>query len=1160
MAYRNGVVFWILSLSCFWLLRISVSKLPQGEVDALQQIATSMGAIYWEFNSDSCQVEVVGLTAQAPWGSESSVNCPCNFVNDTYCHVDKIVLKGYSLPGMLPPELVKLPYLQEISVLVNRLSGEIPKELGNFSSLTYLNLEANQFSGSVPSELGKLVNLNTLILSSNQLSGELPTSLAGLRNLTDFRINDNNFSGAIPNFIQNWKQLGRLEMYASGFQGPIPPNISLLNKLTHLRISDINGTAQRFPNFNNTTGLITLVLRSCNIYGEIPGYVWEIYSLQMLDLSFNSLVGDIPNNIPSKSLKFVFLSDNMLSGNIPDSILTDGSSIKSILPCMKDVTCPRYGCSLHVNCGGNDLTTREGNEKVVYEGDASVEGGSSKYYRSNSYWGFSSTGEFMDDIGFQNVRFVKAVSSTNISELYTTARLAPSSLTYFRYCLENGNYIVNLQFAEIFFTNDNTYNSLGRRLFDIYIQACHLPQGENFTDLLDPKLGSEVNKEEVERMVKVALLCTNASPSLRPTMSEVLCKIPAEITGNNIPSGIFRNRRYSPVSAGIETGTKSVVQVTGFCLKWTPPSLPGVSAVSPFPPADNSLQGCFWLLRISVSKLPQGEVDALQQIATSMGAIYWEFNSDSCQVEVVGLTAQAPWGSVSSVKCQCNFVNDTYCHVDKIVLKGYSLPGMLPPELVKLPYLQEISVLVNRLSGEIPKELGNFSSLTYLNLEANQFSGSVPSELGKLVNLNTLILSSNQLSGELPTSLAGLRNLTDFRINDNNFSGAIPNFIQNWKQLGRLEMYASGFQGPIPPNISLLNKLTDLRISDINGTAQRFPNFNNTTGLITLVLRSCNIYGEIPGYVWKIYSLQMLDLGFNSLVGDIPNNIPSKSLKFVFLSGNMLSGNIPDSILTDGSSIKSILPCMKDVTCPRYGCSLHVNCGGNDLTTREGNEKAVYEGDASVEGGSSKYYRSNSYWGFSSTGDFMDDDAFQNVRFVKAVSSTNISGLYTTARLAPISLTYFRYCLENGNYIVNLQFAEIFFTNDNTYNSLGRRIFDIYIQACHLPQGENFTDLVDPKLGSEVNKEEVERMVKVALLCTNASPSLRPTMSEAVSMLEGRMTIPSIIPDPNSYIEDLRFKAMRDFHEETQKHSSSRSQTQNSSALGTDIASSSTSH
>lgn len=73
-------------------------------VDALQQIATSMGAIYWEFNSDSCQVEAVGLTAEAPWGSESSVQCQCNIVNDTYCHVDKmysfytyVALKFYTL-------------------------------------------------------------------------------------------------------------------------------------------------------------------------------------------------------------------------------------------------------------------------------------------------------------------------------------------------------------------------------------------------------------------------------------------------------------------------------------------------------------------------------------------------------------------------------------------------------------------------------------------------------------------------------------------------------------------------------------------------------------------------------------------------------------------------------------------------------------------------------------------------------------------------------------------------------------------------------------------------------------------------------------------------------------------------------------------------------
>lgn len=129
------------------------------------------------------------------------------------------------------------------------------------------------------------------------------------------------------------------------------------------------------------------------------------------------------------------------------------------------------GCSFHVNCGGNDLTIKRSRGTVFYEGDAKVEGGAAKYYSSYNYWGLSSTGDFMDDNNFQNTRYIDSLSSENISELYTTVRLSPLSLTYFGYCLENGNYTVELYFAEIYFTDDKTYNSLGRRLFDIYIQV-----------------------------------------------------------------------------------------------------------------------------------------------------------------------------------------------------------------------------------------------------------------------------------------------------------------------------------------------------------------------------------------------------------------------------------------------------------------------------------------------------------------------------------------------------------------------------------------------------------------------------------------------------------------------------------------------------------------
>ncbi|KAM1347357.1 hypothetical protein PS2_036298 [Malus domestica] len=313
------VCFIIIALSCFTLRGLAqLPKLPQQEammlivlfefgcliVDALQEIATTMGAKYWTFNADACRIETVGLTKKQTKGSQANTDCDCNFENSTVCHVATLTLKGFSLPGLLPPQLVKLPYLRKIdfaynylngtipqewastkltyiSVLVNRLSGQIPKYLGHITSLTFLNLEGNQFSGIVPTELGNLVNLQTLMLSSNQLTGYLPETFSGLRILNDFRINDNNFIGTLPDWVQNWKKLKRL------------------------RISDTNGPYQEFPLLRNLTSLVRLVLRNCNISGEIPAYIWSMKNLETLDVSFNKLAGQLPSTIGAERLKFV---------------------------------------------------------------------------------------------------------------------------------------------------------------------------------------------------------------------------------------------------------------------------------------------------------------------------------------------------------------------------------------------------------------------------------------------------------------------------------------------------------------------------------------------------------------------------------------------------------------------------------------------------------------------------------------------------------------------------------------------------------------------------------------------------------------------------------------------------------------------------------------
>ncbi|XP_011009661.1 PREDICTED: probable LRR receptor-like serine/threonine-protein kinase RFK1 isoform X4 [Populus euphratica] len=533
------------------------------------------------------------------------------------------------------------------------------------------------------------------------------------------------------------------------------------------------------------------------------------------------------------------------------------------------------------------------------------------------------------------------------------------------------------------------------------------------------------------------------------------------------------------------------------------------------------LTSCYWLPTFPEAKLVQEEVDALEEIARTLGSKYWKFNADTCEIEMAGVTQVPPKNAEQRIDCECNNGNNTDCHVTRMELKRYNLPGVLPTQLIKLPRLQvvdfaynylngtlprewasmqltSISVLVNRLSGEIPKELGNITTLTTLSLEANQFFGTIPPDLGKLINLQALGLSSNHLSGNLPVSFAGLINLTDFRINDNNFSGTIPIFIQNWKKLKRLEMHASGLEGPIPSNISLLNNLVVLRISDLNGPTQDFPMLSNMTGMIKLTLRNCNISGKLPAYLWTMKSLEALDVSFNKLVGKIPDTISADRLRFIFLTGNLLSGDVPDSILKDGSNVdlsynnfelqgpeqpacqenmnlnlnlfhsslmgnssRRILPCKGTFSCPKYSNCLHVNSGGKDVNIKEDKTTFSYEGDGQEEGGAAKYFvNEQSFWGFSSSGDFMDDNDYQNTRYTLSMQSSTLPVLYSTARISPVSLTYFHYCLENGNYTVNLHFAEIQFTNDLTYKSLGRRIFDIYVQEILVWEKFNIEDEV----------------------------------------------------------------------------------------------------
>ncbi|XP_074368207.1 putative leucine-rich repeat receptor-like serine/threonine-protein kinase At3g14840 isoform X2 [Apium graveolens] len=485
---------------------------------------------------------------------------------------------------------------------------------------------------------------------------------------------------------------------------------------------------------------------------------------------------------------------------------------------------------------------------------------------------------------------------------------------------------------------------------------------------------------------------------------------------------------------------------------------------------------CFAITPASAA-LASDEVEALKESAKTLGKTNWNFDVDPCSgasgwnTSTVG--QKSPDNAVSCGNCSSN---GTVCHVTGIILKSQNLTGKLPPEFQKLPYLQVIDLTRNYIEGTLPVQWASLK-LVQMELDANRMSGNIPPQLGDLPAISAISLSSNNFTGPLPDTLAKLTSLTDFRISDNNFSGKIPSYIQTWTNLKRLDIQASGLDGPIP-DFSLLANFFDLRISDLNGNDGKFPALNKSSfrEFKTLILRSCNIVGQLPEYLGEMEYLTTLDLSFNRLSGTISSSMKNLSaVDNIYFTGNLLSGSLPDWILNShkvidlsynnltlvspgndnclkqglnlfGSSSKrspsGTVSCLQSQSCPRYANSFYINCGGSKQTSADG---TIYAEDSQSSTGPSKFYRGDN-WASSSTGSFLDGE--KNV-FTKTDSSFNGDRreLLMDARLSPLSLTYYGFCLFNGKYTVKLYFAEIMFSDNQTFSSLGRRIFDIYIQG-----------------------------------------------------------------------------------------------------------------
>ncbi|XP_020403534.1 probable LRR receptor-like serine/threonine-protein kinase At1g56130 isoform X3 [Zea mays] len=450
----------------------------------------------------------------------------------------------------------------------------------------------------------------------------------------------------------------------------------------------------------------------------------------------------------------------------------------------------------------------------------------------------------------------------------------------------------------------------------------------------------------------------------------------------------------------------------------------------------------------------------LRQTASSE----WNISGDPCTgIATDGTVIEDNGNFNPGIKCECSDQNNiTVCHVTKLKIYALNAVGPIPQELQNLTRLINLDLSKNYLTGSLPSFLGNLTAMQYMTLGTNALSGSVPKELGNLVNLVSLGFGSNYLNGPLPWELGNLAKLEQLYIDSAGLSGLLPSSLSRLTRMNILWASDNDFTGQIPDYIGSWTNLTDLilrncRISD-SLTSVNFSQFAN---LNLLDLSFNNITGQVPEALVNLNSLNFLFLGDNSLSGSLPNSIGT-SLKNLDFSYNQLSGNFPSWTTQNNLQLDLVannfatnsgpwgLPCLqRDTPCflgSPQSASLAVDCGSSRSIS--GSDKSMYQRDDANLGAASYYVTGAQTWGVSNVGKFTEA-VYESyiISSSRQFYNTLDPELFQTARMSASSLRYYGIGLQNGNYTVALQFADFDFEDSQTWQSVGRRIFDIYLQG-----------------------------------------------------------------------------------------------------------------
>ncbi|KAF3519282.1 hypothetical protein DY000_02062492 [Brassica cretica] len=626
------------------------------------------------------------------------------------------------------------------------------KSLGRLRNLEILDLSYNEFNSSIFPFLSAATSLKTLFLGFNRMDGPFPAEeLKDLINLQLLDLSQTNLNGSIP--IQE---------------------LSVLRKLEALDLSD-NEFSGSLESQGKTNHILSYSIKTG---GQLPLCLTRLTRLQVLDLSYNQLTGNVPSALGKlESLKYLSLVENNFEGSFSIGSLANLSELMVLKLGSKSLSFqvesesnwkPKIQMSVIILSSCNLVKVPH---FLLYQKDLIV----------IDLSGNKISGIFPPWLLANNKKLEALLLQNN---LFTSFQLPKSAhgLLYLDVSVNKFNHLLpeniglilsHLRYMKLFDSGfqGNLPSSIGNMKSIVYLDISNnrfhgvLPRSFlmgcyslEILRLSHNKLSGEVFSESVNltRIVELSMdnnqFTVKNGQGFRSFESLELLDISSNGLTGVIPSWIGElHLRALQVSNNSLEGEIPISLFNLSALQLLDLSANNLSG--DIPPHVNSFKVALLLQDNHLS----GEIPGTLQ-----------------NVSVLDLRNNRLSGNIPE------FTNTQ--NISVLLLQGNNLTGHIPRQLCDLSNIHLLDLANNSLSGSIPScfrntsfaELGVLLELQGLNLSHNKLSGAIPETFSGLKNVESLDLSFNMLHGHIPPQLTDLSSLAVFNVSFNNLSGVIP--------------------------------------------------------------------------------------------------------------------------------------------------------------------------------------------------------------------------------------------------------------------------------------------------------------------------------------------------------------------------------------------------